>query len=196
VAELLAEVGYDSLTIEGVASRAGVAKTTLYRRWFTKQQLVIEALDVGAYARGPADTGSLRGDLCAHMQAASDVLSAPIGQAVIGLVSAARRHPELAEALRTNFFATRRAEMDEVLSRAAARSELAPGIDRQVLIDLIISPLWYRALLWDEAPAPAQLAALIDIVVSGCTRPASTGRLTVVDITDAQDLAYSLQLLT
>jgi AcrR family transcriptional regulator len=168
VAELLAEVGYDSLTIEGVAARAGVAKTTVYRRWSSKTQLVAEALDWRAHAKGGAvDTGSLRGDLLAYMRSVTTSLGSPLGQAVIGLVSAARHHPQLAEGLRQGFVATRRAELGDLLSRAQARGELRGGLDHRAVIDLIISPLWYRALVWRQSVDDGFLACLVDVITYG-----------------------------
>jgi AcrR family transcriptional regulator len=170
VAELLAEVGYDSLTIEGVAARAGVAKTTVYRRWSSKTQLVGDALEVRARGRVRApDTGSLAGDLLAHVQAVSDALAAPIGRAIMGLVSGARRNPELSEALHEGFIAARRGEVAELLARAESRGELRSDLDHGVVIDLIISPLWYRALVWCESPGTDRLQALVDILLPGLT---------------------------
>lgn len=170
IAEVLAEVGYDALTIEEVASRAGVAKTTLYRRWRTKAHMVADGLDLPSHAKARlSDTGSLHSDLLLYMQAASDALAEPFGQAVIGLVFAARREPELAEALRQKLIASRRAEINELLNRAEFRGELKPGLDRQLLLDLVIGPLWYRELVWGESRQPGQLAALLDMLLAGCT---------------------------
>src|SRR5215218_3124914 len=126
VAELLAEVGYGELTIEGVAARAGVAKTTIYRRFAEpaplpghpgerpkvdlKARLVAGALAVRARSALTAtDTGSLRGDLLEHLGAVSAALAEPIGLAIAGLVVGARRMPDLADALRRGFVAARRA---------------------------------------------------------------------------------------
>jgi AcrR family transcriptional regulator len=161
-------VGYDSLTIEGVAARAGVTKTTVYRRWSTKVQLVAEALSLRAHRRVlSSDTGSLRDDLLAHMKAVSHNLAAPIGQAILSLVAGSRHNPELAEALRQGYVALRRAEMAELVARAEARGELRPGLDHQLVVDLIISPVWYRALVWGESPEPERLEALVDILAFG-----------------------------
>jgi AcrR family transcriptional regulator len=185
VAELLAEVGYDALTIEGVAARAGVAKTTIYRRFAEppptaggppsddlKARLVAGALAVRARSTLNApDTGSLRSDLLEHLGAISRALSAPIGQAIGGLVVGARRMPELAGALRRGFVAARRAEVAELLQRADDRGELDPGLDRELAIDLLVSPLWYRALVWGEMLDAERLTALVDTVLPSLQGP-------------------------
>jgi AcrR family transcriptional regulator len=168
VAELLAAVGYDALTIEGVAARAGVAKTTVYRRWSSKIQLVADSLSLRVNTRVIAsDTGSLRGDLLAHMQAICTNLTTPIGQAILSLVAGMRHNPELAEALRQGYVSLRRAEIAELLGRADARGELRPGFDHELVVDLIVSPLWYRALVWGECPERERLEALVDTLLSG-----------------------------
>ena len=180
VAELLAEVGYGALTIEGVAARAGVAKTTIYRRFAEgepaavggggggdlKARLVAGALAVRARSTlAAADTGSLRGDLLAHLGAIGGALASPIGQAIAGLVVGASRTPELAAGLRHGFVAARRAEVAELLGRAEARGELADDLDLELAIDLLVGPLWYRALVWGEAPAPDRLRSLVDVML-------------------------------
>jgi hypothetical protein len=116
-----------------------------------------------------SDTGSLRGDLLAQVQAIANDFATPIGQAIVGLAPAARHHPELAEALRHGFIATRQAELADILSRAEGRGELRPGLDHEVVIELIISPVWYRALVWGESPGRDHLAALIKTVVLALT---------------------------
>jgi AcrR family transcriptional regulator len=176
VAELLAEVGYGELTIEGVAARAGVAKTTIYRRFAgpaaagsggdLKARLVSGALAVRARSTlAAADTGSLRGDLLAHLGAITRALGAPIGQAIAGLVVGARRMPELAEPLRRGFVSARRAEVAELLERAARRGELTGPLDRELAVDLLVGPLWYRSLVWGESLDEAQLTALVDALL-------------------------------
>jgi AcrR family transcriptional regulator len=187
VAELLAEVGYGALTIEGVAARAGVAKTTIYRRFAgvepddttigdLKARMVAGALAVRARSTlAAADTGSLRGDLLAHLGAISHALGSPIGQAIAGLVVGAGRTPELAAGLRHGFVAARRAEVAELLARAAARGELRDGLDHELVIDLLVGPLWYRALVWGEAPGPERLGSLVDALLPVLEGPAAPG---------------------
>jgi AcrR family transcriptional regulator len=166
VAELLAEIGYAGLTIEGVAARAGVAKSTVYRRWSAKRDLVADALETRARTRVRApDTGGLRSDLLEHLRGVNAALDAPVGRAIVALVTEARYDPELGRALREGFVAGRRAEVGEILARARARGELRDDVDPELIIDLLVSPLWYRALVWGESLADEALQRVVDVLV-------------------------------
>lgn len=166
VAELMMEVGYDSLTIEAVAARAGVAKTTVYRRWSTKSELVIDALRRAQPREERPDTGGLGSDLLAYLTTVNTTLATPFGRAMLGLMSAARYRPELGDALREGYVAKLRADIGELLVRAEARGELRGGLDHPALVDLVISPVLYWPLVWGESVEPDYLEALIDVLVA------------------------------
>ena len=164
--ELLATEGYANLTMSGVATQAGVSTATLYRRWTSKLDLVIAVLQARAEERPVPDTGSLRGDCRAILR---DVVEASqttnAGPILPGLVGEIGRNPELAEALRTNLIAPRRAAFVQVLERAAARGELRAGLDHELVIDLLIGPLYHR-LLMTGAPVDDRAAdALARLVI-------------------------------
>ncbi|TML62094.1 MAG: TetR/AcrR family transcriptional regulator [Actinobacteria bacterium] len=164
--ELLATEGYANLTMSGVAAQAGVSTATLYRRWTSKLDLVIAVLQARAEERPVPDTGSLRGDCRAILR---DVVEASqttnAGPILPGLVGEIGRNPELAEALRTNLIAPRRAAFVQVLERAAARGELRAGLDHELVIDLLIGPLYHR-LLMTGAPVDDRAAdALARLVI-------------------------------
>ena len=164
VLSLLVDEGYAGVTMEGVAARAGVGKATLYRRWPTKEQLVIAAVvqACGEQVVVP-DTGSLRGDVESYCAQVLDKLrrQRPILRAFAAETAC---NAALAEAYRTTFLERRRAEVREVLERAVARGELAPDADLELLGDLGPALLWHRltttgAPLTDDLPA--RIAALI-----------------------------------
>ena len=164
--ELLATEGYANLTMSGVAGQAGVSTATLYRRWTSKLDLVIAVLQARAEERPVPDTGSLRGDCRAILR---DVVEASqttnAGPILPGLVGEIGRNPELADALRTNLIAPRRAAFVQVLERAAARGELRAGLDHELVIDLLIGPLYHR-LLMTGAPVDDRAAdALARLVI-------------------------------
>ncbi|WP_306365777.1 TetR/AcrR family transcriptional regulator [Nocardiopsis sp. CC223A] len=127
VAELR-EHGYAALTMEGVAERAGAGKASLYRRWSTRGELVMDA--VYALLPDPAalpDHGSLREDLLGLLRMVADHLAGPAGEALRGLMAEALPEPERIAALREHSQGRGRMMMAEVVERAARRGEIAPG---------------------------------------------------------------------
>jgi AcrR family transcriptional regulator len=124
----LAETGYARLSMERVAERAGASKASLYRRWPSKVELVMDAVyhmfpDVAS----PPDTGSLRGDLLAVLRVVAEQLAGPAGQAVAGVLSDALGDPEKARRVRSYTRGSGQAGMREVVRRAVARGEVDPA---------------------------------------------------------------------
>ncbi|GAA1557206.1 TetR/AcrR family transcriptional regulator [Actinomadura kijaniata] len=169
--ELLAARGYRSLTVEGVAERAGVNKTTIYRWWPSKAALLGAALTHGTpLDLAVPDTGSLRGDLEALTRRVLDLLTRPpAADIAVAFLGAAAGEPELAGHAHA-FFADRLARERAVFDRAAARGELAPGADPALLMDLLAGALWVR-VVFRGLPADDDLPArLVDTVLNGASR--------------------------
>jgi AcrR family transcriptional regulator len=144
--DLMVELGFAGLTMEGVAARAGVAKTTVYRRWDSKAALVIDAFLRGRPDPQVAlDTGSLRGDLLEMLRAFLHMVQTR-GELVQALVAEQRRHPELAETFRAAFLNQKKAAVGEVLARGVARGEIAPGADLGLLADVGAALIWFRLI--------------------------------------------------
>ncbi|MCR8575661.1 TetR/AcrR family transcriptional regulator [Streptomyces sp. Isolate_219] len=146
--DLLAEKGYERLTIEGVAQRSGVNKTTIYRWWPSKGALLGAAL-IGARQLDftPPDTGSLAGDLEALLRTVVTLLTTrPSSDIAVSVLGAATQSPELAVHIR-EFFADRIALEQPVFDRALARGELASGTDTMLLVDLLAGAAWVRVVL-------------------------------------------------
>ncbi len=142
--DLLVEQGFAGLSIEGVAARAGVAKTTVYRRWDNKADLVIDAfLRSGGDRLASPDTGSVRRDLVEMLQGFLHMVQTR-GDLVQALVAEQRRHPVLAETFRTAFLRNRQAAVRDVLARGVARGEIAPDADMGLLADVGAALIWYR----------------------------------------------------
>lgn len=164
---LLAERGYTGLTIEAVARRAGVNKTTIYRWWPSKAALLRAALLDGALLDVEVpDTGSLRGDLVALADQVVGLLTGPGTESVVRAMTSGSGAPddELA-LLARDFFADRFSREQPVFSRAAGRGELRPGVDPMLLLDLMAGAVWVRAVL-RRAPLPAGFAAeVVDAVL-------------------------------
>lgn len=171
-AALLEEVGYASLTIQAIAERAGVSNKTIYRWWSNKAAVVMEAFalatsDVVAIP----DTGSLRADLLAFIQAAFVAhQTLKFGATMASLVAAIQTDPTLATAFREQFIAQRRDAVRQLLERAIQRGELPAPTDVEAVIDGIYGPLFYR-LLVGHAPLDNQFAeALVDQLLMGVAR--------------------------
>ncbi|MEJ3742844.1 TetR/AcrR family transcriptional regulator [Actinomycetes bacterium KLBMP 9797] len=145
---LLAERGYERLTIEGVAERAGVNKTTIYRWWSSKPALLGAALIDAPLLRFIApDTGTLHGDLTALVQALVRLLTEPPSAAVaVAAFGAAAQNAELAAYARA-FFADRLAAELPIFARAAQRGELTADADPALIMDALAGAVWVRVVL-------------------------------------------------
>jgi len=164
--DLLAGVGYANLTMCGVASAAGVSTATLYRRWRSKLDLVVAVLQARADEWPIPDTGSLAGDCRQLLRAlVTSVLTSSSGSVMAGLVGEIARNPELAEAFRTSLVAPRRQALAEMLERARVRGELRPGVDYDLVADLLYGPIHNRMMV-SGLPVDADLAdRLADLVL-------------------------------
>jgi AcrR family transcriptional regulator len=130
VIELLGEAGYEAMTMDAVAARAHASKTTIYKRWRGKPELVKAAVDSYVAGRVPssADTGSLRGDLMAVMRAMRGHLTDEFLAMMSGLIHAMRTDRELAGALRSHLANDYSAALP-VIRRATGRGEVPAGAD-------------------------------------------------------------------
>jgi len=144
---LLAEAGYDRMTMDAVAARAHVSKATLYRTWPDKPQLVAEAL---AYHFKdtwiPADTGSLRGDLLAVMNVACEASASVHGGVVAGVMTAAARNPALASTLREAIYESKHVIHETVVRRAVDRGEVRADTDPHLLHEVLHAMVLSRRL--------------------------------------------------
>ncbi|BCJ39472.1 TetR family transcriptional regulator [Actinoplanes ianthinogenes] len=145
---LLAERGFEKLTIEGVAERSGVNKTTIYRWWPSKAALLGAALIDAPMLRFPVpDTGSLHGDLAALARSLSRLLTEPpTAPLIAAALGAATHNAELASYTKA-FFADRLAGELPIFERAAARGDLPDGADPMLIMDALAGAVWVRVLL-------------------------------------------------
>lgn len=146
VFEELALRGYGRLSIEAVAKRAGVGKTTVYRRWPTKLEMVVDTVTSVADLRPAApDTGSLRGDLRALLGLMAAALNHPLARLIVpDLLAEAARNDEIAATLRRTLLGTQHEIAATVVERAVQRGELDARTDPDRALDLIIGPLYWR----------------------------------------------------
>ncbi|MFH8347265.1 TetR/AcrR family transcriptional regulator [Streptomyces sp. NPDC018045] len=155
VFEELAAVGFARMSIEGIARRAGVGKTAVYRRWRSKLHLVLDVVSaVAADGLPTPDTGSLRGDVRMLLEVAARALRHPVASQIIpDLLAEAARSPEIAEALRTALLDSQQGVAAAMVARAVERGELRPDADARLVLDLMTGPLYWRLMVVrDELP--------------------------------------------
>ena len=167
----LAERGYTALSLESIARRAGVHKTTLYRRWGTREELVLDATLARADEHiSVPDTGSLRGDLLTLVRIAAANAASPEVAAMARAVAAeSPRDGKLAAANR-RFWAERLALDGVIIERAIERGEVAAGTDPGRVIEAVVGPIHLRLLLTGEPVDNSFLEEIVDVVVEGVGR--------------------------
>ncbi|MFI6217963.1 TetR/AcrR family transcriptional regulator [Nocardia brasiliensis] len=155
--DLLVERGFAGLTIEGIAARAGVAKQTIYRWWPSKTEILLDALaDDAAQHLTPPDSGDLGEDLRIHLHNLAEFLTTSDAGAVFrALTGQAQHDPQVATKLRTDPLGHQRERERLPLQRALDRGELPPETDIDFLVDQLVGPIYYRALVTGE-PVPRE----------------------------------------
>lgn len=170
---LLAEVGYDRLTMDAVATAAKASKATLYRRWSSKPDLVVDAVSRAKACPAPTvvDTGTLRGDLLA-MSCGIGGLTDQVPMSVLAsLVTALPREPELADAFQRLFLGPRVALAVEVFDRARERGELGADVDPYLLATVLPSVVIHRQFLLQQDADEAFIERVVDeVVLPACRR--------------------------
>ncbi|MET1000858.1 MAG: TetR/AcrR family transcriptional regulator [Acidimicrobiia bacterium] len=165
--EEYAENGFDGMSVDAVAARAGVSKATIYRRYPSKLELVAASIFGLAEAAAPKpDTGSLRGDLQASLHNLSQLVADPVlGQCIRTMVPDGIRNPELGQ-VHEHFVRHRRAGTIAALERAIARGELRAGLDVELAADVIAGPLFYRHLVSHMPIDDDYVDGVIDVFVA------------------------------
>jgi AcrR family transcriptional regulator len=172
VIKLLVEVGYDKLTFDMVAAEVKAGKATLYRRWPTKVDLVISALDqVAVCPVGRPellDTGSLEGDL-QHLVCADPEWTQLLPGIVRGIVPALHRDAELTAAFDVHFMQPRQGLLREVLRRAQGRGEIGKDADLEQLSRILPALALYHAMVTGSGPdTVAARSAIEDVLLPAC----------------------------
>jgi AcrR family transcriptional regulator len=163
----LAQVGYRALKLEDVATRAGVAKTTLYRRWPTKSELVRASLrEIGIYAEPLPDTGSVRKDMLVLLERTMKLAATPQGRAIHRLINIERTDPEVEDLLR-HMKEESRVHRGQVITRAMERGDLPENTDPILIIDTIFALVMGRLMRFNEHVDRKTCERLIDLVITG-----------------------------
>jgi AcrR family transcriptional regulator len=168
--ELLGEVGHAGTTVEAIAERSGVAKTTIYRHWPSRAPLLFDAFHGSHEHVEFVATGDVRADLVAVAQGLATKLRDPrASRIMVTLLDAAESDPELAE-LSTRFTAERRAVVKSILDAGVAAGELDPDLDTELGTVLLGGPLFYLRMMLREPADDRTLAEVIDTVLDGLRR--------------------------
>ncbi len=157
VLTLLKTRGYRAVTIEGIARKVKRARTSLYRRWPSKQHLVAYAVLSELGENPAADTGRLREDLEAAVGTLVSAFAGPLGQALAGLVADMAQDAQLAETIRQEVLAARRKSMREAFVRARGRGEVRADLDLELVLDMLTAPFFHRTL-FGHAPVTRRMA--------------------------------------
>jgi AcrR family transcriptional regulator len=163
--QLLVEVGFSGLTVEGVAQRAGVGKATIYRRWPSKLPLVVEA-----FSQLPAleevDTGDLVEDLTAMLRSYLQLFNqTPLALVLPSLAGERAHNPELSKLL-DPVMKSRRQPLTRALERAIARGDLPAGLDVDLAADLIVGPIAVRVMNGSRVN-PRSVAPIVELALRG-----------------------------
>jgi AcrR family transcriptional regulator len=142
--ELLGESGVGGFRVDEVARRSGVAKTTIYRHWPTREALVVDTCSQLSAEQEIPDTGSLEGDLTAILTNIAHLLQTANWSAVLpSIIDSAERDPEFAEIV-TRIQHGHAAPLREVLQRATSKGELPAHTDLSTTVAALLGPLFYR----------------------------------------------------
>lgn len=173
--DLLVGGGYDRLSMEGVAAAAGVGKATIYRRWSSKPELVIDALTTLKPAMDIIDTGSLEGDIELMIITSCNPHSQRLQRVMMSICSALPREPELLEAFRSRFTEPRIARITEMLERARGRGELGPDVDLAMAASLVPALMLQRAFTTGEPASRVYAEQIVgSVLLPVLGRPART----------------------
>src|SRR5690349_20526045 len=167
---VLAEVGYDRLTMDAVATEAKASKATLSRRWSSKPELVVDAVCSHKEHPPVPDTGTLRGDLVAAYCGLGGI--DPRANAVLAaVVTAMSRDEEFASIYRRDFIGPKQAAMRQVMERARDRGEIRADVDLELVSPALPAIVLHRVFLLGDQPTPDLVAKVIDQIILPAVSP-------------------------
>jgi AcrR family transcriptional regulator len=161
----LEEDGYARLSMVGVAKRAGVSGTTLYRRWSSKEDLVVAALESLSGGVDYPDTGSLAGDLANVLHQAAAAFRSEEGRVLRGLIGEVFKNPELAALVQDRMSGPKRQLFIAMLDRAIARNEIPP-LDPTIAINLVFGPVFHRFMVDSDSLTPEVVDYLVPMMIA------------------------------
>ncbi|MHB9849059.1 TetR/AcrR family transcriptional regulator [Streptomyces krungchingensis] len=173
--DLLNSGGLEAVTFPAIADKAGVHRTSLYRRWGALDELLLDALaDSVQGALTLPDTGSLREDLIVLLSEVRDMMRSPLGRSLTEILVSSRSPTAIA--IRDAYWAERRIRLAAIVERGAHRGELRPGLDPQLVLELLLGPLHARAFTAPDTLTPDVPALIVDSLLGGIGVPGVTAR--------------------
>ena len=173
--EELAEVGFEALSIEAVAARAGVGKTTIYRRWSSKTELVLDAMSMVHTEVPVIDTGSFRDDLRTLLTGAYHLRATLVEQLLLKVMGEVKSNPEVFQAFMERHVAPRFARITQMIERAKERGELRQDLDSSFIMALAAGPFFFEVLFSGvfptPAPSPGKVDQLVEAIMHGIGAP-------------------------
>jgi AcrR family transcriptional regulator len=164
---VVAEQGADAVSIREIARQARVHETSIYRRWRTKEHLILDALlDYSEEQLPIPDTGTLRDDLVAFATSVTNYLASPLGRTVARSMAVADDDVTVA-ATRAQFWQSRFDLARVIVDRAKSRGELPDDIDPAMALELLIAPLHFRTLLTRQPIDEQRAGQVVDLLLKG-----------------------------
>ena len=165
--ELLSEVGYVGLTVADVARRAGVSKPAIYRRWSQKSQLVVEAMVTQMRPGKDNESGSVASDLLALTEQLLSLLTlTAFGRVLPGLVAEMAADASLAASYRDLIIKPNQLQWRAAVERGIASGELSPETDVDLVVNMLVGPLYFSLLITGDPLDPGYARAAVDLVLA------------------------------
>ncbi|WP_433757683.1 TetR/AcrR family transcriptional regulator [Nocardia sp. CA-135398] len=170
---VLLEHGPNNFSVGEVAARAGVHETSIYRRWRTRENLIVDAMLATSGEDIPVpDTGSVRGDLLALTRSVAAFLSQPAG-AIFTRAAAVHVDDDSVATARRRFWESRLSLASVVIERGIQRGELPPTTDARLALETLIAPFHMRVLLTHEPIDETLPERIVDLICGGLERPSA-----------------------
>jgi AcrR family transcriptional regulator len=169
--EVLADVGYDRLTMDAVAHRAKASKATLYRRWNSKAKLVVESLARMKTVPEIPDTGDLRSDLLAAFCGMGGLTDHETTATLGAVITAVTTDPEFAHEFREQVVGPKARVSRVVFERARDRGELRPDLDLEIVVPALAGIVLHRVFILGEQPDAELIERAVDQIILPAVRP-------------------------
>jgi AcrR family transcriptional regulator len=166
-ADLLAERGYSGLTMDALVERTGVSKTTMYKHWPSRTDLIAATVRQLTAASAIPDTGSVRGDLIGITLDSLDIYKGPRWRGLASVQEAAGHDPELQAALQPILPGAGFSHVKTALERAVQRGELRPDINTEAAITIIVGAIFFRLRMTDLPQVKREVPSIIDTILEG-----------------------------